>query len=185
MIHRIDFDDRRPNYQGAQDPEPRPMARIDVLPPAGSTAAPWTGMGLLDTGASALFLPSQIAQRLGIALTGPGVTRMKVWTASGAVQMDQRQIDVQIHGIPVNGVEALFYPNQHVLIGRGALFKFLEAIGFEKNHWLLKQPPSQQGPNPLPTPVAVLRPADPSAGIEDLGDYLRIGGVILKKRRAL
>jgi len=157
------------------------MARIDVLPPAGSSAAPWRGMGLLDTGASALFLPSQIAQRLGIALTGPGVTRMRVWTANGFVQMDQCQIDVQIHGTRVNGVEALFYPNQRVLIGRGAMFRILEAVGFERGHWLLKQPPTPQGSSALPLPLAVSRPAEPSAGIDDLGDRVRVGAVIIDK----
>lgn len=183
MTLTILFDDRRPNYQGAQDPQPRPMARVDVLPPPGSSIAPWHGMGLLDTGATGLFLPTQIAQRLGIPLTGPGVTKTRIWTANGFADMDRCSIDVQIHGVMVSNVEALFFPNQRVLIGRTVMFQFLQAIGFEQNGWLMKHKSSSS----LPVPVAVVEPAaqhsghSGHSGIVEYDNYVLIDSVRIDK----
>jgi hypothetical protein len=97
--------------------------------------------------------------------------------------MTQRQIDVNIHGVLVSGVDTLFYPNQRVLIGRPVLFQLAQAVGFEHAHWLLKHKPAAQTAAAPPALAAAVQPAGPAPTIEDRGSYLIVGGVRIDVNR--
>lgn len=181
----VHFDDGRPNVLGTGDPQPAPRIRVDVKPPAGSSLPPLRFMGLLDTGASHLFLPTAAATRLGIPLTGSSVTPVQIWTANGIVTMHQRSIDVAIHGNAINGLDAIFFPNQRVLVGRNALFKFLEAVGFESGQWMIKYPPQWGSGVTLSTINVSMRPdVFPSnyTGFGESDTHVISGAVRLKKK---
>lgn len=137
---RVDFDDQHANFKGSTDPHPLPRIRVDVPPgPLNPAAASWSAMGLLDTGATGLYLPTEVATQLGIPLTN--AVLVSVWTANGSVTMERCAIDVSLHGVLVQGLETYFFPNQRVLVGLDAIFQIIETIGFEQGQWLRKEPP--------------------------------------------
>lgn len=160
----VAFDLGRPNRASAGSATASPMAVVRLLPPPGSTRTLPAFWAAVDTGAAGLHLPNAAATQLGIPLQGRQVVRVRVSTASGQVVMVRRPVSVEVLGVTFQ-TDAYFYPNQPALLGRGALFAFLETVGFERAQWLARYLP-QNRPQSAGTTSNASTGAWPAAAVQ-------------------
>ena len=125
----IDFDAGRP-YVGN-----RPKGTVVLTGPGGPLGTRWATIALVDTGADYLQLPQSAANAVGLSLAGASSVSV---TGIGTlpVPMHKMTVSVEIEGYVIN-VPALFAPNAKPLIGRQAIFAFLNTSGFTTTEWLL------------------------------------------------